>query len=97
MADHDEENPRELEIKLLLPDGYGDTFPDLDAFRGLVPAERRVPVAPQHRRRDLHRRAPQIRGDVAGEVRPIPVQRSGEGPGLQHGSNAERKAPYSSL
>ncbi|ATR22612.1 Putative adenylate cyclase family [Roseomonas mucosa] len=40
MADHDEENPRELEIKLLLPDGYGDTFPDLDAFRGLVPAER---------------------------------------------------------
>ncbi|SUE62973.1 CYTH and CHAD domain-containing protein [Roseomonas gilardii] len=40
MADHDEEAPRELEIKLLLPDGYGDTFPDLDAFRGLIPAER---------------------------------------------------------
>jgi inorganic triphosphatase YgiF len=40
MADHDEETPRELEIKLLLPDGHGDAFPDLDAFRGLVPAER---------------------------------------------------------
>lgn len=40
MADHDEEASRELEIKLLLPDGYGDTFPDLDAFRGLIPAER---------------------------------------------------------